>query len=372
MRHAEVSALMTAADRKKDGTRASPHGSARRLLSLAVMLASLGGLAWLVAAEHDELGRALTGMSHAKIGLVVGAIACERISMWSFARMQQRLLRAGGHHLSSLSVISITFAANALSVTVPLAGPGLATAFAYQEFGRHQVSRSAAAFTLAVGGVLSTVSLTVILAAGALVSGNLLAAILGLLAAAGTMAGIVAALLALRLPAIRQPLKRAAAGAVRVVQRLRRKPASPPETVVAAALRELAGLRLRRADWVLAVAFAFLNWLADAACLALSIRAAGPSIPFRYLLLVWSVGLAASSTGLTPGGVGIVEAALIAALTGIGMPATQATVAVMIYRLISLWLVILSGWIIFLIIRSRRTRRPEQRPRPGSPQWRGE
>lgn len=53
--------------------------------------------------------------------------------------------------------------------------------------------------------------------------------------------------------------------------------------------------------------------------------------------------MAAGGIGLTPGGVGVVEAALVAALAGIGMPATGAAVAVMVYRLISLWLVLLIG-----------------------------
>jgi putative heme transporter len=103
---------------------------------------------------------------------------------------------------------------------------------------------------------------------------------------------------------------------------------------------------------------AFLNWLGDAACLTLSLRAVGLPIPFRQLLLVWSAGQAAGSLGLTPGGVGIVEVALIAALTGAGEPAAGSTVAVLIYRLISLWLVLLVGWIAFIVLRSRRSRRP--------------
>lgn len=341
---------------------ARPRGFPRRLLSAAVILASLAGLAWLITVQHEELVSALVGVAHAKLGLVAGAIACERVSMWSFARMQRRLLRASGHHLSRLSLIGIVFAANALSVTVPIAGPGLAAAFTFQEFGRHQVSRPAAAFTLAVSGVLSTMSLTVILAAGALASGNPVAAILGLLAAAGITAGTVAALLAFRLPSARRVLERAVVRVVGAAQRLRRKPAELPETVVATVLRQLADLRLRRVDWTLAVCYTFLNWLGDAACLALSIRAAGLHIPLRDLLLVWSAGLAASSVGLTPGGVGIVEAALVAALAGVGVPAARATVAVMIYRLISLWLVILSGWIIFLALRSRRARRTGTQP----------
>jgi putative heme transporter len=71
---------------------------------------------------------------------------------------------------------------------------------------------------------------------------------------------------------------------------------------------------------------------------------------------VWSAGQAAGSLAFTPGGVGIVEAALIAAMVGVGLPAARAAVAVMIYRLISLWLVLLVGWIFFFVIRTRARR----------------
>jgi uncharacterized membrane protein YbhN (UPF0104 family) len=49
------------------------------------------------------------------------------------------------------------------------------------------------------------------------------------------------------------------------------------------------------------------------------------------------------------------------------MPAAPAAVAVMIYRLISLWLVLLAGWILFLVISARRARRtPAQAAPPQS------
>jgi len=331
-------------------------------MNLAVVVTSVGGLTWLIATQHDQLGTAIAGITHARLGLIVAAIACERTSMYAFARMQRRLLRAGGHHLAILPAIAITFAANALSVTVPLAGPGLATAFTYREWGRRQVSRSAAAFALAVSGVLSTVSLLVILAAGALASGNPVAAILGLLTAVGTAVVIGGAVLAVRLVPVRRRLERVAARIIGTAQRLSRRPGDPPEEVVAGALRQLADLHLRHRDWILALGWSFLNWLGDAACLALSIKAVGLPVPLRDLLLVWSAGLAASTINLTPGGAGIVEAALIAALVGTGAPVARAVVAVLIYRLISLWLVILSGWIVFLIIRARRERRLDQPP----------
>jgi uncharacterized membrane protein YbhN (UPF0104 family) len=78
---------------------AGPRGGplVRRLLKLAAILGSLAGLAWLVATKHDQLGGAIAGVDHAKLGLVVAAVFCERVSMIAFARSQVRLLRAGGH-----------------------------------------------------------------------------------------------------------------------------------------------------------------------------------------------------------------------------------------------------------------------------------
>jgi putative heme transporter len=335
----------------------SPRRFLWRLLNLVVILGSLAGLGWLVATQHDELGRAIAGVAHARLRTVFFAVLCERASMIAFARVQVRLLQAGRQRLGLSDAVGIVFAGNALSVTVPIAGPGLAVAFTYRELDRRQIKHHAAAFALAVSGVLSTVSLMVIVAAGLLVSGNTVAAILGLVPAVAVVGGIAAVLLGLRVPAWRQRLERIAVGGVRVAQRLRRKSGEPPETVVASALRQLAELHLRRRDWVMVVVLTFLNWLCDAACLILSIRAARLACPLRDLLLVWSAGQAAAGISFTPGGVGIVEAALIAAMVGVGLPAVGAAVAVMIYRLISLWLLLLVGWIFYIVIRSRRAKR---------------
>jgi putative heme transporter len=336
------------------------HGPRRflwRLLNLVVILGSLAGLVWLVVTQHAELGRAIAGVAHARLRVVFFAVLCERVSMIAFARVQVRLLWAGRQRLTLSDAVGIVFAGNALSVTVPIAGPGLAVAFTYRELDRRHFKHHAAAFALAVSGVLSTVSLMVIVAAGLLVSGNPVAAVLGLVPAVAVVGGIAAVLLGLRLPAWRRRLERIAVGGVRVAQRLRRKSGEAPETVVASALRQLGELHLRRRDWVMVVVLTFLNWLGDAACLTLSIRAARLACPLRDLLLVWSAGQAAGGISFTPGGVGIVEAALIAAMVGVGLPAAGAAVAVMIYRLISLWLVLLVGWIFYLVIRSRRAKR---------------
>ena len=47
----------------------------------------------------------------------------------------------------------------------------------------------------------------------------------------------------------------------------------------------------------------------------------------------------------TPGGLGALEAAVVAGLTGVGMESGAAVAAVLSYRLVTYWLPILPGWI---------------------------
>ena len=49
----------------------------------------------------------------------------------------------------------------------------------------------------------------------------------------------------------------------------------------------------------------------------------------------------------TPGGLGAMEAALVAGFTGVGMDPGLAVAAVLSYRLVTYWLPILPGWISF-------------------------
>ncbi len=104
-------------------------------------------------------------------------------------------------------------------------------------------------------------------------------------------------------------------------------------------------------------ALAVANWLADAAVLAVSIQATGATVPWHDLLLVYASGIAAQSLNITPGGLGVTEATLTAALVGAGLGAGPALAAVLLYRLASFWLVALTGWLVLFWLR-----RPQARP----------
>lgn len=69
---------------------------------------------------------------------------------------------------------------------------------------------------------------------------------------------------------------------------------------------------------------------------------AGPS--FTAVALAYLVGSVVSSIAPTPGGVGLVEATLIAGLTSAGMASPTAVAAVLTFRIATFWLPLLPGW----------------------------
>ncbi|MFF8830223.1 lysylphosphatidylglycerol synthase domain-containing protein [Streptomyces sp. NPDC015131] len=86
-------------------------------------------------------------------------------------------------------------------------------------------------------------------------------------------------------------------------------------------------------------------------CLDASIRAfshGAQPLSYASLAVVFLAGNALGSAAPTPGGVGAVEGALIAGLVGVGgMTLEVATPAVLLYRLMTLWLPVLPGWFSF-------------------------
>ncbi|MFK3731049.1 flippase-like domain-containing protein [Streptomyces sp. NPDC088090] len=85
-------------------------------------------------------------------------------------------------------------------------------------------------------------------------------------------------------------------------------------------------------------------------CLDASIRAfahGNASVSYASVAVVFLAGNALGSAAPTPGGVGAVEGALIGGLVAVGLPIEVATPAVLLYRLMTLWLPVLPGWICF-------------------------
>src|SRR5689334_12489966 len=83
------------------GERATGWRRARALAVVAVALPALVGLGWL---ERGSVSHSFTVLSHAHLILIPFAISAEIWSMATLARLQRRLLRAGGVRLPITSM----------------------------------------------------------------------------------------------------------------------------------------------------------------------------------------------------------------------------------------------------------------------------
>ena len=79
------------------------------------------------------------------------------------------------------------------------------------------------------------------------------------------------------------------------------------------------------------------------------LRAAEDHTTMAGIALAFLAAKLAGSAQVTPGGLGTVEAALIAPLVATGLTAAHATSAAIIYRLISFALVTIIGWVIYFV-----------------------
>jgi uncharacterized protein (TIRG00374 family) len=289
---------------------------------------------------------------------ILAGIALEASSMAAFARMQRRLLRAGGVKLHLGFVMAVTYAGNAISVSLPLAGSEVAAAFSFRQFHRRGIEPAAVGWALAVSGIFSSLAFSMVLAFGALSSGNGPAAVLGLFGAVAALVPTVAVLAALRFGVARRRLNRLVARLVWLSRRLIHVPGPGAEEFLEKLLDRVARLRLPPWQYATVLLLAIWNWVADCLCLACAITATGSQVPWPGLFLAYGVGMTAASVGLTPGGLGVVEAALAAALTVAGIRSGQAVGAALVYRLISFWLVMSIGWLVLAIL-ARRIRAEE-------------
>ena len=325
---------------------------AARIAAAAVAATVLTGAA---VTERPAVAASVALLGHMHWLWVPAAIVLESASMAAFAIMLRRLLAAGGASVGVRPMLATTYAANAVSVSVPLAGPELATAFTFRRFTRQGADDPLAGWSLLAGGVASSAAAALVAAGGGLASGNVMTAAVavpgGVLAVAA-LAGVAAAT---RRPRVLGALERSAAWTLRHGSRLFRRPATDPSQTIRAWAERLGSLRLPLLGWATVTGLALANWLADAAVLAVSIRAVGAPVPWHDLLLVYGSGIAAQSLNITPGGLGVAEGTFALALVAAGLCASHALAAVLLYRLASFWLVAMAGWLVLL--RLRHTRR---------------
>lgn len=303
--------------------------------------------------QWDHLGTLPAVLREANWAWVGAAVVCQAASVSALARLQRRLLAVDGGRPDYPAVLATTYAGNAISASLPIVGTAASAVFSYQRFQRIGAEKAVAAWSLAVAGLFSTVALFSLSAVGALMSGSVGVAAAGLVTMLGGVLPILLAIFGLGHPAIRRTVTGLLAALLRTGRRLTRRPVEGVALAAGLAVERIAHFRLSRNDLSRASRFALSNRLADIGCLLCALYAVGAPIPWHGFLLAWAAGAGTSTLGLTPGGLGVVEAALSMALVAAGVPTALAVSAVLIYRFVKLWLVLGAGAITLIVIRSR-------------------
>jgi uncharacterized protein (TIRG00374 family) len=101
------------------------------------------------------------------------------------------------------------------------------------------------------------------------------------------------------------------------------------------------------------VTMATALWLMDFAILVCCFGAVHAPIPWSGVLLAFGVSQIVASLPVIPGGLGIVEGSLAVILVAYGAKKVPALAVVLVYRLLTFWLVIIVGWITIGVIEWR-------------------
>src|ERR671938_359815 len=87
------------------------------LIQFLLVAAAIGSLV-LLRDQLPDLGDVWRAATPANLRWLAVVVVAEAASMAAFARLQRRLLRAGGVRMSLGRALAVTYAANALSTTL--------------------------------------------------------------------------------------------------------------------------------------------------------------------------------------------------------------------------------------------------------------
>jgi len=149
-------------------------------------------------------------------------------------------------------------------------------------------------------------------------------------------------------------LRRRARQAAALINRVRRKAVIQEGSIDEWVDHLRAGIRpmtARRGAIRNNVAYASLWWAFDILCLFLVFAAYGYTINLGSLLMAYSLAYTVATFVPTPGGLGAVEALLLALFAGFGVPGDVSVATVLVYRLINFWLPIPFGTAAYLTVR---------------------
>jgi uncharacterized protein (TIRG00374 family) len=315
------------------------------LVLLMVALFSLSDKLPSVTAVKDAIGTADTSW-------FAVAVAAEFVSMGMFARQQRRLLTAFDVHMTRHHALALSFSRSAIAISLP-AGSAISAAYAFRQFRTSGASRTTAATVMVLSGLLSFAALFLLYATGALAAGAVQVGVSWQDESSSTPVSVTLAFALVAMVALF-----AWQSGEQIQPRHHRQHHSfvahwpwlarlvAPVTEAITSSRQVSGRH-----WALATGAAVANWLTDLLCLYAAARAFHLTVSLVAIGAVYLTVQVVRQVPLTPGGIGVIEVSLLAGLVSSGAGNADAAATVLVYRLLSCWLIIPVGLGCWLALR---------------------
>jgi uncharacterized protein (TIRG00374 family) len=334
------------------------------VLRLVIGLAAAGVAAWVISGKTDELSGVTGYLRRIEWPWMAVSVAAETACYLALSSLQRRLLRSGGVRVPVRHMLGITLAGSAIQNSFP-GGSVIYFAYLFRQFRRWGADDLLSGWVILAFNVVTFAALAAISAVG-----------LAFAASLGSTYDLVEAVLGILLFAMlcvlavteRRRLLPHVTRVVRLSQRLvhRPSPSRPAEQIVTGWTEELTAISPTRGVWARSGVMGLANWIADLSCLTVSFLAVGVGVPWKGLLLAYGAGQLAAVLPITPGGLGAVEGSITVALVTFGGGAESTVAAVLLYRLVSFWLLLPIGWTAWgaVALAGRREPPVENRPWP--------
>jgi uncharacterized protein (TIRG00374 family) len=338
----------------------------RKALQVVVSLAIVVGIFWYVLgqfADISEVWDAMRTLTWRELAVLVVAATWNLATYWILTVIATPGLRYP-------QAVVLTETTTAVSNALP-AGGALGVGLTYTILSSWGFSKSRSTLSVVVTGIwnnfaklgLPIVALAILAVQGQPGGGRVFGAVAGL---AGLVGAVVVFALILRSEDF---ARRAGLFGERVASRLRgllrRGPVHGWDHAVVRFRDRVIGLVRHR--WVALTLATLVGHLSLYAVLLVALRVMGVSdedVGWAQVLAAFAFARLLTAIPLTPGGVGVIELALIASLTDAGGDDAQVVAAVLMFRLLTYVLPIVFGAVTYLYWRRNRSWRGSAPPMP--------
>ena len=233
-------------------------------------------------------------------------------------------------------------------------GQVLAPAFTYRETRRWGANPVVASWQVVMSGLFAGVGLAMLGIGGAVLAGARTSPYSTLF----SILGFVAFVAVLQYLASHPATVHAWASRILTwYNDVRNRPKDAGQERLVRLIDQLGAVQLTRREAAIAFGWSLFNWIADVCCLLFACWAIGAHPSITGVAVAYAASTAVGTAiPLLPGGLGIVDAAMVAALVPAGMTTGDAVVAVILYRLVSWAIVSLIGWVVILVMFRTRFR----------------